>query len=212
MADIDVVRRGPTVWPWLIGVALVVAALLWMNRDRFDDRDDRIDTASMEASPSGAARASTAPLPTAVSAFVAFAEERPPAEVGLAHTYTTTGIDRLATALDAVATPNAGREEAVDRQLEAFRDKAERLKGDPNSLEHSNLVRDVFTAAVDVMAAVQQRHLSDQSGVRGQIEELRQSAEAVDGGTPLLDQTERVTAFFDRAAETLEVLARARRV
>ena len=212
MADIDVVRKGPQVWPWVIAIALIAAALFWMNRDRFDDRDDRIDTASLDASPPGAAGGYAASLPPAVSAFVAFAAARPPAEVGLAHTYTSTGIARLATALDAVTAPGAGREETLERQLDAFRDKADRLKDDPNSLEHSNLVRDVFTSAVDVMAAVQQRDLSDQSGVRGQIEALRQSAEAVDAGKPLLDQTERVTTFFDQAADTLQVLARARRV
>lgn len=42
------------------------------------------------------------------------------------------------------------------------------------------------------------------------INELRQSAEAMDVGQPLLEQTDRVTAFFDRAAETLQALARVR--
>ena len=210
MADINVVRKGPNFWPWLIGIALVIGALIWMGRDRDDDRID-VAAISPAAPPASAARTSPDDLPPAVSAFVAFAETRPPAEVGLAHTYTSTGIDRLATALDAVTDPGSGREEALTRELEAFREKAGRLKDDPKSLQHSNLVRDVFTSAVDVMAAVQQLHPSDAAGIRGQIEELRESAEAVDAGKPLLNQAERVTAFFDRAADALQSLARARR-
>lgn len=210
MADINVVRKGPNLWPWLIAIALVVVAVIWMTRDRDDDRIAVVST-SPGTPPASSTRASDNALPPAVSAFVAFAETRPPADVGLAHTYTSTGIDRLATALDAVTAADAGQEQTLSRHLEAFRDKAKRLKDDPKSLEHSNLVRDAFTSAVDVMAAMQQQHLSEDSGVRREIAELRQSAEAVDAGKPLLDQTERVTAFFDRAADTLQALARARR-
>lgn len=207
MAEINVVRKGPTVWPWLIAIVLIIIGVFWMNRDRDEDRIEAAST-SPYAAPSSLSPASVE-LPPAVSAFVAFAEARPPA--GAAHNYTSTGIDRLATALDAMTAPDAGREEALTRQLEAFREKAKRLQADPASNDHANLVRDVFTSAVDVMATVQQRHLSDATTIRGQIDELRQSAEAVESGKPLLDQTERVTVFFDRAADTLEAMTRARR-
>lgn len=211
MADIDVVRKGRSVWPWLIAIALVVVALFWMNRDRYGDRIDVASTPTEAVPASPVGTSGGAALPAAVSAFVAFADTRPPADVGLTHTYTSTGIDRLTTALEAVTAPAAEREDSLARQLAAFREQASRLQADPASRDHANIVRDVFTSAVDVMAAVQQRHLSNASAVRGQIDELRQSAEAVDAATPLLDQTARVTAFFDRAADTLEAMARARR-
>lgn len=210
MADINVVRKGFNIWPWVIGVALVVIAIVWMNRDGDTLGDNRLSAiAPATAGDRSAERTGGAPVPPAVTAFVAFAESRPPAEVGPAHAYTSTGIERLATALQAVAESDARADQALASQLGAFREKAERLQADPASREHSTLVREVFTSAAGVMATLQQ-HRAGAAGARDQIDGVRAAAEAVEANKPLLEQTERVTVFFDRASDTLQVLARAR--
>ena len=209
MAEINVVRKGFNIWPWVIGAALVViAAFVWMNRDGDTLGENRV-IAPATAGDRSAERTGGAPMPSAVTAFVAFAESRPPSGVGPAHAYTATGIERLATALQAIAESDAQADQALASQLGAFREKAERLQADPASREHSTLVREVFTSAASVMTTLQQ-HRADAAGAREQIDGVRAAAEAVDANRPLLEQTERVTVFFDRASDTLQVLARAR--
>ena len=203
MADIEN-AKAPNIWPWLIGMVAIVAVLFWMNSSREADND--VDRGPTRADP---AVGSTGAMPSALAAFVSFAEAAPPDDVGLARAYAAAGIDRLATALDAVA-GSAARDAPVSKQLEIFRDKAGRLEGSPTSLQHAELVRDVFTSAVDVIVAIESEAPQDGVVLRGWIHELRRSAEAVDDGQPLLAQTVRVNAFLDRAADALQQIIRAR--
>lgn len=56
MADINVERKGPSIWPWIIGL-IVLALLIWALTELFDDDDDLVtepiadDTAMVEPGP-----------------------------------------------------------------------------------------------------------------------------------------------------------------
>ena len=41
MADIDVERKGPSIWPWIIGL-VVLALLIWLLVELFDDGSDEL--------------------------------------------------------------------------------------------------------------------------------------------------------------------------
>lgn len=43
MADIDVRRRGPSIWPWIVGL-VVLALLVWLLAERFADEGPAADT------------------------------------------------------------------------------------------------------------------------------------------------------------------------
>lgn len=207
MAEIDIVRKSPNLWPWIVGIALIILAVAWMNWDRGSTGEAE---ARMVTLPAGEApdvnRAAVAALPPPIASFVQFTESADRAAIGAGHEFVSTGITRLAAALDAVARNQAG-EPALQQRLDAFHDQAKRLQADPGSLAHANIVRDVFVSAAEVMSSVQQSRLPDHGGARQAVGESRAAAEAMDAKVPLLEQRERVIAFFDHAASALRLLA-----
>lgn len=41
MADISVERKGPSIWPWILGI-VVLALLVWFLADAFTGDDDDV--------------------------------------------------------------------------------------------------------------------------------------------------------------------------
>ena len=188
-ADINVVRKTPRVFPWVIGLGLIVLiAVLWISWDRDTD--------------------ASAKVPEEVAAYLSFTESSGTIAAGPSHDYAATGIRRLSEALRAVAGREPPANERISEQLEIFQEKADRLQADSSSLNHANIVRDVFVAAVDTMELVQESRSAESTALKSRLAELRQSAENIDRGRPLLDQEDRVTQFFNQSAQTLTMLAK----
>ena len=59
----------------------------------------------------------------------------------------------------------------------------------------------------DLMAAVQRDRWANASDLENQIADLRSAANAIDTGRPLLDQSEAVKTFFDRAGRVLREMS-----
>jgi len=45
MADINVERKGPSIWPWIVGL-LVLALLIWAIAEMVDRGDEQLETAA----------------------------------------------------------------------------------------------------------------------------------------------------------------------
>lgn len=199
------------------GLVLLIA-VLWIGWDR--DTDAAFATDRTGPTDSGATRipatAATAgsradslsgPVPAEVAAYRSFAESSGTSAAGLSHDYAATGIRRLSEALRAVAGSEVATNEQFSQQLAIFQEKADRLQADPSSLGHANIVREVFVSAVDVMGSIQESRSSGSTAVKNRVAELRQVAESIEGGRPLLEQEARVARFFNDSAETLTMLA-----
>lgn len=212
MANIDIQRKGPTIWPWLIGL-LAVVVVVWIWAAAADDTDDT-DQPIAVAPPPGAAPAGTtgttpgttgatpgtADAPGgAISDYLEFAGAPGlPAgtpEMGKDHEYTAEGIRKLGAALQDLVERRPGVES--QQRLDRFRESAQKIQQDPTSAGHADRVREVFTTAADVVASVE----------AGAGDTLRQAATAIDGSTPLLEQREQVRTFFRQSAEAIQRLA-----
>lgn len=66
MADINVERKGPSIWPWIIGL-IVLAVLIWLLTEMFDS-DDEVETEPALEEP---VMVEPAPEPAAPTAMVA---------------------------------------------------------------------------------------------------------------------------------------------
>lgn len=66
MADINVERKGPSIWPWIIGL-IVLAVLIWLLTEMFDS-DDEVETEPAFEEP---VMVEPAPEPAAPTAMVA---------------------------------------------------------------------------------------------------------------------------------------------
>ena len=207
MAEIRVQRKGPSGWLWMLGFVATVV-LVWVLVATFP-ADDSIPATTQRAGEAPSTVPETAPtsgisgapLP-AVAEFLTFKDAPVGSPVGPAHEYTADGIRRLTRALDAVIETETVAGSAIRDRLTDWRAKAGRIQADPQAVGHANQVRDVFTGAADLLSAVQQDRWPNSAHLKASIDETRQAAAAIDASRPLLDQTDKVKAFFDRAGAT----------
>lgn len=209
MAEIHLQRKGPGAWVWIAGL-IVCGILVWAVvvpwRDTVPDRGAATAPAA-PVSEAGATAGAVATRPPEVTAFLTFAEEPVGTTGGPAHDYAAGGIRRLGNALNAVIREPRVEGTSVGEQVEAFQMKAARLQQNPQSGDHAEMVRDVFTSAAELMSSLQRERWSNAAELRSQIEQVRSAAEAIDAKRPLLDQTPAVDGFFDRAAAALRTMA-----
>jgi hypothetical protein len=128
-----------------------------------------------------------------VEDFIAFAEATPGSGVpaiGLEHEYTAEGIVKLAAAIESlVPDPN----DRTREQLSRLRNHAARLRDDPASLEHADVARAAFTSIAAML----------NSAPGADAHELQRAADVIDSDQKLLTQMDRVTRYFDIAADVL---------
>lgn len=218
MADINVERKGPSIWPWIIGL-IVLALLIWALAEMLGGRDDPGRTAvtgdtvprTQEVTPTTTDPAMTgaaAGAPAAVQEFERWVDRRDPqTDMGLQHEYTSNGLRQLADAIESLAQRHDSRP-AVQQSIQTMRQQADRLQqSDAASTQHANMTRDAFTSAADAIGTVQREYHPQLTGADNQVNQVRQAAQAVDTGTPLLQQQERVQTFFERARDAVRTMA-----
>ena len=201
MTEIRIKRRSP-MWPWILGV-LLLAVVAWMLIAMMTGREPATEQAVVQRPEEGAQRdqptATSGRVPAALEDYSAFAAGAEKVSPGREHEYTAEGIRRLSTALAAHVEGNASGAETRER-FQRFEQAADRLQRDPKSTEHSRMVRDVFTSAVDVF----------ESGRvdAGDVSRLREIATSISPDGQLLEQTDRVKEFFSQSADALQRAAR----
>ena len=191
MAEINIEKKRSTVWPWILGLALLLVvggiAITTMNDD-----EPVVEQAASQRE--GAVGTAGGAVPAAVQEYSAFASEPGQASMGRHHEYTAEGIQRLSAALGAVVEQRAGDTETRNR-FDRFRQSAARLQQDPQSNAHAGTVRDVFTSAIDVFESARID--------AGDVSRLRQLATSISADQPLLEQTDTVKQFFSQSADAL---------
>lgn len=209
MAKIPVEKKGGTPWWWWLLGLLLIIGLIWLIAELFDgdaDVEGVPPVTDTMVAPPGALPPGTAAadIPGRVNEFVQFAQAdtaEVEADMGLQHEYTSRGLELLAGALSAVV----NQYDLGDIQMEAQRDtltqRVEAIQQDPMSTQHANKVRDAFLSVADLMESIQQKRFPDAAQT---VSQVRQSAESISETEPLLEQSEDVRTFFDRAADALQ--------
>lgn len=200
MTEIRVERKAP-IWPWIAGILLLIL-VVWLAFGAFGDDEPTIEEAAIDrpVNPAGDARTGAAGgVPQAVEAYIAFARGTTDLSPGPDHAYTAEGIRRLRDALRAHIEQNANAADTRAR-FERFNEVAERVQKDRGSNVHANVVREVFTSAVEVFESAKIE--------AGDVTNLRRTASSIAADTPLLEQTDRVREFFRQSADALERAAR----
>lgn len=214
MTEIHVEKKA-AVWPWIVGLLLLVL-VAWVAFGMLNDDDraaeqavivppvDRaVDPRTNDALPAGRNDALPAgtndALSQPVQEYLSFARGTTELAPGLDHEYTAEGIRRLTEALGAHVGQNPDNAEMRAR-FERFRELAGRVQKDPQSTGHANAVRAVFTSAADVFESARIE--------AGDVSGLRQTASSIEADQPLLEQTDRVRQFFRQSADALERAAR----
>lgn len=197
MAEINIERKPPSIWPWLLGLAAIVAVIfIWAATG---DPEEERTVAQVSQDTTGTSGTAGG----AIDEYAQFARGEAGAgeapQMGREHEYTAEGIRRLGGALESLIDQRPTDDGRA--RLERFQEIANRIQEDPTSAQHANQVRTAFTRATEVLASI------DEAAAH----QLRTTAEAVDPSEPLLEQREDVREFFRQSAEAIERAARATR-
>lgn len=207
----DPKKNNSSIWPWILG-ALLLFGLIWVIVEVTDDDDaERVATTTVmdrepvtnETYTDNTYEQTAAAGP--VAEFVRFANEENAnqAEMGLDHEYTSNGIMKLSGALNALA-DNAAGDVNIEQKRQKFRENADKVQQDPQSLQHANIIRETFISASDLIASIKEKSYAE-SDV--DVEQLRSTAEEIDTNTPTLEQKDKVKEYFDKAGDAIEKMS-----
>jgi hypothetical protein len=214
MAEIHIQKKGAPIWPWIVGILLLVliiwAVAAWWRTDTDAPQTTRppADRAPMAEQLPPRTTPGDA-VPAAVREYTAFGTQpgQIDAEKGLDHEYTATGLRRLVAALDEVVEQETVNQQPLEERLARIREQADRITKDPHTLSHARMVREALTEAAMLIGDVRQRRAPDQPAVEQHVTAARTAAGSIDPDTPLLEQHDIVRRFFRESAEALHQLA-----
>lgn len=212
MADINVERKGPSIWPWIIGL-IVLALLIWLLTELFSDDTD---TAAVVTDPVATEPMATAPpmdpamgapgmetLPAEVQSYLTACTEQggtPAGDMAAEHQFTVSCFEQLHTAMNAVSTTQTTATADVTSRLQTMHTSVQQLQAsDPSATTHANMTRDAATSAANAFQALR-------GGTAGTVQ---QAAEGIQANTQLLEQRDAVHNFFREAGNELRSMATA---
>lgn len=200
MAELHVERKDTNIWPWIIGGLILLALILWFVFGAADE-PDTIGLADTAVVVTPAAVAVDEGTPAAVTAFLQYADSQTAAnDVGLAHDYTSTGMQRLVAAFDAMLEREKVSSVEVAPRLVEMRALADSMQMNPQSREHARHAREAFLIAAGLMVQMQQ---AGRAVPPNTVAEVRSTAESIQPAVPLLDQIANVRRFFEQTATAL---------
>ncbi len=199
MAELHVVRKSNSIYPWLLIGLVVLALLLWWLLGR-NGGEPRLGAAMNDST---LVRDSSAGMSSsAVRDFTRFTEADPP--VSASHNVTADGLRKLAAAIEAVAPSGTVAGMDVGLRADEIRQRADSLQRDPSSLTHARQTREAFLLAATVLQQVQEARYPDMTDETRQVMD---AAKGLKADADLLDQTPQVRQFFITAATALRGMA-----
>jgi len=192
MAEIKIEKKTP-VWPWVIAIILLIAALVYF----FGFRNG--DDAYAEAKTTAAADTTSTPAPSnvgPVNEFIQFVSSG--RTMGLDHEYTNGALLRLTNAISYKA-DEIGHDVTAD--LDQVREHADNITDDPFETTHANSIRG---AAVILTNAMQKMQQSKYPNLESEMDEVKNAANSINPNVLTLDQRDAVKNFFDKSAQLLQ--------
>jgi hypothetical protein len=211
MADIDIQeKRGPGLWPWLIGL-VALALVVWGVVQYMDNDEDLVATTTAEEQVTPAEPLAPAPATTgsASTQFLAWVRDsvNDGQRMGREHEYTRDGLQRLHAALDGLL----ARESAPDirQRLDDLRERTRTIEqSDATSTEHATQVKQAFNAAVEALERLSELGQVQRADLDPHVGSARRAMDSIDANRPLLDQRNAVRTFFENMGRAIEVAER----
>lgn len=211
MADIDVERKGPSIWPWILGL-LVLALLVWLLVEWLGDDDDVVDqpvatvvddTLGAAAAPVTAPVGATAAGGQQMQQYMTTCAPAQPQEMGLQHEYTANCIELLAGNVESISAQAQGVN--VQSELDRARQNAQQLRQSAaDTTVHARLTSEALSSLATAIDRVQEAQYPNMGG---QVDQLQQTVQNVEASGTLLDQREPVQNFFRQAGDVLNSMA-----
>ena len=205
MAEIHVQRKERKLWPWALGVVAVLL-LLFVIVDRGDREEFAMGDVATDSLVPDRAAPDAAPLTwIETQRFIVYARDTQPnfGDMNAAHSYTRNGLRYLAAALEEITRNSRGTTPNVAPRIAALREGAETLREGAAAPGHADVVATVFKQAANAIADVQRAGFPDASD---EADAVREAANRVNAGRPLLEQRDAVKSFFDSAVVAVRAM------
>jgi oligoendopeptidase F len=197
MAEINIQKKKRPIWPWILGILVIVAAIILLGRD-----DTRKEAEQAVAPITNG----DSEVPEEISEYVAFVRTSDTEQqMEIDHNYTAEGLQRLASALDALVSDTETDNMNMDDRKNRIEEVANYIQQDPHAGTHADSIRAAFMVASEVIEAVQRQNFPNLSG---EAQSVRSAAQGIDPNTLTLEQTENVKRFFDESASALNEMAK----
>lgn len=213
MAEIDIQKKRKSPWPWILG-GLAAALALWgiakvaerPQRDIAETVEERVPPpAEMPRTEQPTDEARTREM-GGVERYAATAAGFATAEASQLHTYVGGALGQLGTVLHSFAagTPQAA---AVGKHLDGLRKATAEIQRTPWTADtKANHVKSAFTAASAAMSELRKGQPQN-TQLESQTNAARESADAIKGSQPVLDQRSGIQSFLTTSAKAVEGLA-----
>jgi len=209
MAEIKVEKKSSPIWPWILGILVLVALLLYFfvfaNDDTDDDINDDTTTEQVieeknydndldEASDEKVNAKMIEEEATDVVAYNRFISDP---NMGLDHEFASGALTKLIAATRATA-------EAVNVNIEAdlaeAKVHADKITNDPSSLKHANIIKDAGKSITKALRTIQMEKFPE---MEGELKNIQDAISGIDVNKPTLDQKNTIKSFFDNAGNLL---------
>lgn len=213
MAEIDIERKGPPVWPWILGL-LALVLVVWgvveyVQREQTGAPPPGV-AVRPEAPPEPDRPVVGAAIQPAVEEYRSRCMEPESTRdtIDSPEEFVASCIRVLSGALASVIGRDTVGDVPLQGLLNGYREAAQRVDETGwRSPTEGDLARAVFLSAADIMRYVEETRQNTPPELRETIAEVRRAADAVEPATPIAEQRENTDRFFRRAGDAIELMA-----
>ncbi|HEY8400276.1 MAG TPA: hypothetical protein VIK89_03385 [Cytophagaceae bacterium] len=203
MADIRIEKKSKPLWPWILGV-LVVIGLVWAVVQFSDSKKQETAYNTEQKTTGEPTEWQTQGEPTEetsmanVNSFVAFInEEEVTDQIGIDNQITGDALDKLSAAMKDLA----GDDQTFHQQINSIEQTAQEIKEDPESMSEGTKVTEAFHSASNLLSDIQ---ASKYPGAEEAVIQVEDAAKAVTAEDQLQNQQREIKTFFEESAKALE--------
>ncbi len=195
MAEIKIVKKAP-IWPWILLIALVLAALIYYFGFYKEDNVINDDTMTEEVVTTDQNDQMMGDMSN-VAIIDEYRMYIDNPQMGLDHEYTSTGLMKL---VDATRQTASALDVDINADLAEADAKAGEIKNNPKSLVHANMIRDASLILTRAMKTIQSERSPD---CQPEFNQVQMAANNINVDKPTLDQKDAVKAFFNSSEKLL---------
>jgi phenylalanyl-tRNA synthetase alpha subunit len=195
MARIDIERKRSPVWPWILGVILVVV-LVWILIDT-NEREETTDVTTVVTEPGEESGITSDEVQTFLNTIA------DTSALGMQHEYTSNTIQQMSDALEYIA-DNSKADVEIQSTVAELNTKADNITRDPESTEHADKIKDAFVTTSDLISQLQESIYPD---LNQEAQDVEQAAQNVNGEELTLSQKDEIHTFFQETAQVVRAMS-----
>lgn len=135
-----------------------------------------------------------------INAYLQWAQKADESQMSNDHKFIATGLNKMATALDALSKRNATSQEQIHEEIAIIRSSADSVTRHSGNTDHSRILRSAFVAAKETMRHYQESSFPD---LEDELSAFDRSISKLNQNKLLLEQADIAIELFKQSAVIL---------